>query len=653
MAIFISTLKKKIYIYIYIYIIHTLKRKKQNLFHTQFPDNYADLGQHMYKAHSHLKHNSSFLHDELRVTHSMITVFNLITLLCVFVIAGTGLPIYGSYFFHTTLPIDLFHVPTVQLHNYDIFAYLLIFSSFDALLAVFFEKVQLALALASPAELEAYALRKFGLHVTGYAIKMASKALDTAVSWMRYVNIIIFIRAQLSFALAIVIPDVVVRTLVTQFAYHQRHRVIFEVWRRYIPAVLAVQLVFVVFYPLNLFFCGADRLDFFTPGKPVSAFGLMVREHDTYTFVVFLVFFVQVVESISKINIDAFFFNVLYNGTDSSMAMQNPAARADKPLPGASTSKSKEAFERDIRTAVIIAEAVSLVRGVLSWINYVFIVNFVFESYFLIVVYILADTLVTLVSLHFTLVEADAPPRIRGINIITTTKTVLILMVQMLLSFFIIFGVFQVHGVDSSTFMKWSDGVFFDVPIDNQLRRNLLYMLCVFVQVASTFYDSIIYPDYYHYTTHVPQQNFNVLDGDGEDNDNNSSSDEDEHDANDIMNRDAQLDAYGKALLRKRVPSAKQHDKFMMIMVHLISRLTYFVCKVFVLNLIANGSIKYVVIFAGVNVPLAGIILGYYLVKKKNIMIDEINLNAIKDARVKEQLKNVMMNRKKQTWINK
>lgn len=500
------------------------------------------------------------IHNDVKWIHRAITHFAFFSFIFFLVVGIYVIPIFYTDYFKTLPPVT---VIGAHVGSEGVFVFMLLVLIIDQILALINERVSIAIANCDEAE-----LRK-NYNMDPYIIRMLLKVLNTGLWWLRHVNVIIYCNSQLSFGLAIAVTDVIVTAILTLKAMEKRDVFKCDYWKNYIWHIVVMQLMMVPMYPLTLFAAGADNVGYFTPGPPLELFGNVVKSNASYTLLVFIVFFDQLLDTFTRDNVDAWIFYSLENRTKGGFQSKGVEGEEDNP-------KTSIEYQQFFAFGIYAGHAFN------DWIRKVFIIRFVFNQYFMVLVYIVADVVGGIINVHRRYQEHKKIPKADDVPFIEMFRpgsNSLLLFLAMLQFAFTMIIVFVLSFSDwgSSSYFTWQDPLYFGKTLGTDTRSHTLIALAVILRMSQTFYEKVIVPDFYHYTYSDAKRY--IEEGD---------------DGTDV--------------------------RLEVISTTVITRFVYWITFLFSLNLITSSSIKYAAIFASVDVPLSIIIILLYIRRKTRMM---------------------------------
>jgi hypothetical protein len=160
----------------------------------------------------------------------------------------------------------------------------------------------------------------------------------------------------------------------------------------------------------------------------------------------------------------------------------------------------KEMREEDAKN-MLIAFFIFLVRGFVQWMRNIFIINFFFDRYDIIAIYMAADAFAGCIHIYrkeLKKTEADGyfvaslEPGSRALLVsLSLCQTVEMIIVL----FVLILGRW-----DLSSYFTFDNPDYFGLPLDSQLKIGVITALAVVIRLYQTIYNRVILPDFYHYT---------------------------------------------------------------------------------------------------------------------------------------------------------
>jgi hypothetical protein len=339
-------------------------------------------------------------------------------------------------------------------------------------------------------------------------------------------------------------------------------------WKDLLFPVLIINTILMGLFPTILVLTGAQNAGYFDIGPPLHIFGDVIDTVGELVGMSIFLFLDRVLETFSADRVDHWVHDIV----------QNTHKTYDGTLV---TDADVASVQTDQIDNQVISFIVFLVRGVVQWMRTVFIVNFFFERYLMLFVYILGDALAGSLCVYYHhVVEKESKERKRtSMGLLCAAQLTEIIIV----SFFLLLGKWNL-----SSYFTFDNPLYFGISLVTATQSNILISLAVFVRLALTLYQRVILTDFYHYT-YTDLQPYTDVD--------------------DVS------------------------DTIEVVFNTFMSYATYWTCYLFSVQLITSSSIKYVVIFAAVDIPVSVLIILVYIWKKSRMLQNIIFLHILdKDA---------------------
>ena len=458
------------------------------------------------------KMNSSIktVNYDIKLLHRIITLYCGVVLIFWIMSGAVTVPIFkeGMYF-GLKPPIEIIGGP---LRSWGIFIFISFVLVVSQLATVVTERVMISISNAD----EDYMRKNFNVHPT--AMKYVLRVHKAIMTFFQYSTVVIFIKSQVSFFMAIAITDVVA-VMVTTFVTMQIKNILKDDWwKDMLPYILCVNTLLMPLFPLILWLSGAQKVGYFNLGPPIHIFGDTLNTIEEVVFLTIFLFFDRMLETFSSENIDQWINNILENSQKTYSANieieeddddddeDEDEDDEDDDEDGNKKRKKKRRFdvqdlkEEDMRN-MLIAFFVFLVRGFVQWMRNIFIINFFFDRYDIIAIYMAADAIAGCIHIYRKdLKQADKDTYFvaslePGSRALLVTLSLCQTVEMIILLFVLILGRW-----DLSTYFTFDNPDYFGLPLDTTLKVNVITALAVFFRLFQTIYNRVILPDFYHYT---------------------------------------------------------------------------------------------------------------------------------------------------------
>lgn len=500
------------------------------------------------------------INKDLRRIHRFIAYFIAFVIIYFLVVNGFVIKVFSkSDYFRTSLPVT---VLGAIVDNGGVFSFVIVFQVLDRIFSNINDRVVIALGNAS----DDYLIKNYGFNAL--ALRMMLKTLNIILRLMRYANVVVFMRSQLSFALAIVITDVLVSTCFTISAMYTKNIVEFDYWRQFLPEILFVQVFLIPSYVLVIYVC--NPTDYFNVGPPLTVFGSTVDSMGGYVALFVFVFFDHILATFVRDNADAWVSNVIMNRAEISHSAREDVLDDDG------------FFSHGREYAAWFGFSIYAAREIIDWIRDVFLVRLLFSQYFVISIYIVAEIVGSLISIYRRY-NKDGNTSLAYNDTFKpgSTRLMVFLVSLQVVETIGLIMFFSLSG-RSNSYLTFNNPLYFNVPLGSDIQVRVLISLTVFMQIARTLYECVIKPDFYHYIYNSHDENRRYL----------------------------TPDSWGR--------TDGLNDE--VIATTAITSFGNWIVYLFYLELITAGSIKFTVIMAAVDIPLRLTIIWFYIYKKSRLI---------------------------------
>ena len=514
---------------------------------------------------------------DVRYVHRCITYFYCAVLLFFIFSGAFTIPIFAeSVYFRLTPPVEIIGS---TLRNWGIY----IFASFLLVLLqianVLTERVSISINHAGDNYLET----TYG--IPALWIKLFLRIHKSVFYYFNYSTTVIFIRAQVPFFMAIAFSDILTNTVTNFVTMRIKNILKDDWWKDLLPHMLVINTILIVLCPIILFLAGARHSGYFDVGPPLHVFGDTITSTGELIGLTFFLFFDRIVETFTADNVDTWINDIL----------QNTQALYDE-----DTAKQRWTNVRDVEDEqqgdALFGFVIFLIRGFVSWMRNIFVINFFFDRYFMIFVYILGDAIAGCVSVYYRHYPGEGVSEIlpRGSKSLLASlcgvQTVEMIVVLMALT---------LGRLDTSSYFTLDNPLYFGLSLDTTGKSNTLIALAVIMRIAQTLYYRVIQPDMYHYTYSDMQR---YIDPDAE------------------------------------------SEWIEVVMNTFIGLAMHWVCYLFSIQLITSTSLLYVTIFAAVDIPVSSLVICVYIWKKARMLRNVEYVNILNDEDTYEVLKVIHAN---------
>jgi hypothetical protein len=297
--------------------------------------------------------------------------------------------------------------------------------------------------------------------------------------YMRYAAHVVFLRTQVSFALAVFIADILVYTLFKWVSINSR------VAPKTFLLLTLVQVAEIPCFLMIYMFAGLfNKGLYFQVGPPLAVFtSAIITENVTYGLVVVISFLDMLLSCAVRNNIE----------TWSSGTLQN-------------SDKDHE----ELGMSIWEARLVSAARMIMYYVRIMFVYSFITTQYIFVVIYIIADIVVTIIydircderrALRSTHPKRDAPETMTAREKAETsdhdsTRIILLAMAQTVETLLIMVAIIVSHWFTESYF-EWSHHIIiFDTHITVAPQIKLLLAYVAFNRVSATMMNNVVLPDF-------------------------------------------------------------------------------------------------------------------------------------------------------------
>jgi hypothetical protein len=482
-----------------------------------------------------------------------------------FIFSGAfTIPIFSeSIYFNLTPPVE---VIGNMLRNWGIY----IFASFLLVLLqvanVLTERVSISISHAGDEYLET----TYG--IPALWIKMFLRIHKSVFYYFHYSTTVIFIRAQVPFFMAIAFSDILTNTVTNFVTMRIKNILKDDWWKDLLPHMLVINTILIVLCPIILFLSGARHSGYFDVGPPLHIFGDSITSTGELVGLTFFLFFDRIVETFTADNVDTWINDIL----------QNTQALYDEETAKQHWTNVRE-VEEEQQDNALFGFVIFLIRGFVAWMRNIFVINFFFDRYFIIFVYILGDAIAGCVSVYYRHYPREGLSEIlpRGSKSLLASlcgiQTVEMIVVIMVLT---------LSRLDTSSYFTLDNPLYFGLPLNTTFKSNVLIALAVFMRIAQTLYYRVIQPDMYHYTYSDMQR---YIDPDAE------------------------------------------SEWIEVVLNTFIGLAMHWACYLFSVQLITSTSVLYVTIFAAVDIPVSSLIICVYIWKKARMLRNVEYVNVLSD----------------------
>lgn len=305
--------------------------------------------------------------------------------------------------------------------------------------------------------------------------------------YMRYAAHVVFLRTQISFALAVFVADILVFTLFKWVSINSRltygdHAPVTQ--RTFLILALVQVIEIPCFFMIYMFAGLFNKGLYFQVGPPLAVFSsAIITDNLTYGLVVVLSFVDMLLSCAVRNNIE----------TWSSGTLQN----SDKD-------------HAELGMSPWEARLVSAARMIMYYVRVMFIYTFLTTQYFFVVIYIVADIVATLIydfrcderkNLRSVHPKRDAPETMTARERAATsdhdsTRIILLAMAQTVETLLIMVAIIVSHWF-TETYFEWGhDIVIFDTHITVAPQFKLLLAYVAFDKISATLQNNVILPDF-------------------------------------------------------------------------------------------------------------------------------------------------------------